>query len=106
MCLPVGFPVAKYGCRVAVADQLPPRRNRSLVRWTAWFNEVDASESEVRAGLQILYGSYLDAAAELMALEPEARRRAVAELEKRMRSAQVEARTEAEEAPASDVRHV
>jgi hypothetical protein len=120
----VGCPVAKYGCSVAVADRLLPRPNKCTVRWTAFFNEagaailrfvlrakkltpseqVDASEREVKTGLRVLFNAYLDAAGQLMLLDAGARRGAIEELERKMRSAEVEARTEAEEAPASDVR--
>ncbi len=101
---PVGFPISKYGCRVSVADRIPPRKNKCLVRWTGYFQEVDASQMEVRAGLRVLFSSYLDAAGQLMALEPDARRAAIAELDKKLRAAVEEARTEEEEAPAVDVK--
>lgn len=101
---PVGFPVGKYGCRVAVADRLPPRRNKCAVRWTGWYNEVDASRTEIHAGLRVLFTSYLDAAAQLMELDASAREEAILQLERKVRAAVTEARTEAEEAPACDVR--
>jgi hypothetical protein len=66
--------------------------------------QVDASEKEVKTGLRVLYNSYLDAAGQLMLLDADARRAAVDQLERKLRTAEVEARTEAEEAPASDVR--
>ena len=100
---PVGFPVSRYASRVVVGDQLPPRRDKCQVRWTGFFTEVDASEREVSAGLRVLFNSYLDAAGQLMVLDADARRKAVAELERRLRTAEAEARVEAEDAPAFDV---
>jgi len=108
---PVGFPVAKYGCRVTVADALLPAiagtQSRSChVRWSGFFNTYNSSANEVRAGLRVLYNSYLDVAGQLMRLEPEERAKTAAELALRLRKADDEARAEAAEAPAVDVKPV
>lgn len=106
---PVGFPVQNYGCRVAVAHTLPgavfgAQPTKCRVRWSGYFNTYNSSAEEVRAGLRMLYASYLEAAGELMLLEPEERNKAVAELVLRIRKAEAEARAEASEAPASAVK--
>ena len=100
---PIGFPVAKYGCRVSVGDRLLPRANKWTVRWTGFFTEVDASAAEVSAGLRVLFHSYLEVAGQLMLLEPAQRAAAVAELQRRTRTAEAEAAVEAAAAPAFDV---